>query len=95
MAVPKRRRTSSAAGQRRMHIYITPVALTSCKKCGKPVRPHVVCPHCGYYKGKEVINILGKLTKKEKKQKEREMASIEKEKKKESPLSMEELSKKN
>ena len=54
----------------------------------------MACPYCGYYKGKEVINILGKLTKKEKKQKEREMAQTEKEQKKESPLSMEELSRK-
>ncbi|MEK7664085.1 MAG: 50S ribosomal protein L32 [Patescibacteria group bacterium] len=94
MAVPKHRRTSSSAGQRRMHIFIAPAVLITCKKCGKPVRPHTVCPHCGYYKGREVVNILGKLTKKEKKQKEREIAKVEKEQKKESSLSMEELSKK-
>ena len=94
MAVPKRRRTSSAAGQRRMHIYITPASLTSCKKCGKPIRPHTACPHCGYYKGREVINVLGKLTKKEQKQKEKEIGKIEKEEKKKSPLTLEELSKK-
>jgi len=94
MAVPKRRRSSSASRQRRMHIFITPAVLTSCKKCGKPVKPHMVCPHCGYYKGVEIINVLGKLTKKEKKQKEREIAKTEKEQKEESPLTMEEMSKK-
>jgi len=77
-----------------MHIYITPVVLTSCNKCGKPVKPHTVCPHCGYYKGKEVVNVLGKLNKKEKKQKEKEMQKVEKEQNKESPLKMEEMSKK-
>ena len=76
-----------------MHIFITPAALTTCKKCGKSIRPHMVCSYCGYYKGKEVLNILGKLTKKEKKQKEREMTKTEKEQKKESPLTMEEMSK--
>lgn len=94
MAVPKHRRTSSSSRQRRMHLFITPAVLTICKKCGKPVRPHTICPHCGYYKGREVINILGKLTKKEKKQKEKEIQQTEKEQKKESPLTMEELSKK-
>lgn len=92
MAVPKRRRTSSASRQRRMHQFITPAVLTLCKKCGKSIRPHIVCPHCGYYKGKEVINILGKLTKKEKKAKKKEMQKVEKEQKADSPLKMEDMS---
>ena len=61
-----------------MHIFITPAALTSCSKCGKSIRPHIVCKYCGYYKGKEVINVLGKLSKKEKKIKEQEMKEAEK-----------------
>lgn len=94
MAVPKRRRSSSASRQRRMHIFISPAVLTTCKKCGKPVRPHTVCSHCGYYKGTEFVNVIGKLTKKEQKQKAKEMQQTEKAQKKESPLTMEELSKK-
>ena len=94
MAVPKRRRSSSASRQRRMHIFINPAAFTLCKKCGKSIRPHIVCPHCGFYKGKEVVNVLSKLDKKEKKQKEKEIQTIEKEQKKDSPLKMEEISKK-
>ena len=62
-----------------MHIFITPAALTYCKKCGKPVQPHAICKHCGYYKDKEFINVMAKLTKKEKKLKEREIAQVEKE----------------
>lgn len=65
-------------GQRRMHIFIRPAALTVCSKCGKSVRPHTICKNCGYYKGKEIINVLGKLTKKEKKMREREMKEVEK-----------------
>ena len=76
-----------------MHIFITPAALTSCAKCGKSIRPHTVCKFCGYYKGKEFVNVLGKLTKKEKKMKEKEMREIEKDQKMEKPVSMEELSK--
>ena len=57
--------------------------------------PHTVCLNCGYYKGKEVINVLEKLTKKERKIREKEMAKKEKEEKKDKPLTMENLSKNN
>ena len=81
-----------------MHIFIKPASLTTCQKCKAKVRPHTACSHCGYYKGREVINVLGKLTKKERKIKEKEMQKAEKEHDHdhptESPMSMEELSKK-
>jgi large subunit ribosomal protein L32 len=64
-----------------------------CAKCGQPNLPHRVCFNCGTYAGREVIDVLGKLTKKEKKQKERELAAAEAAKTKEKPASMEELSK--
>jgi large subunit ribosomal protein L32 len=94
MAVPRHRHTKSAVGQRRMHIFIKPAVLSVCQKCGKPVKPHTVCKNCGFYKGREIIDVLSKLTKKEKKQKEREMKAVEKEKASDKGLSMEELSKK-
>lgn len=75
-----------------MHIHITPVSLTLCQKCKKPVRPHTVCKSCGYYKGNEVINVLGKLDKKERKAKEKEIKEAEKEHKQEA-MTMEALSK--
>ena len=78
MAVPRHKHTRSSVGQRRMHIFITPAALTTCTKCKKSVKPHTVCGNCGYYKGKEVINVLGKLTKKEKKMREQEMKETSK-----------------
>ncbi len=77
-----------------MHIFLETPKLTTCPKCGKPVLPHTACANCGYYKGEEVIDVLKKLTKKERKKKEKEMAGKEKEEKKAKPLSMEELSKK-
>jgi len=95
MAVPRHKHTRSSVGQRRMHIFIRPAVLSTCPKCGKPIKSHTVCKNCGYYKGKEVINILGKLTKKEKKIKEKEMKELERKHRSESPLAMEDLSKKN
>ena len=80
-----------------MHIFLEKPTLASCPKCGKPVLPHVVCQNCGYYKGVEVVDVLKKLAKKERKQREREMKAKEAEAKgeaKEEPLTMEGLSKK-
>lgn len=59
--------------------------------------PHHFCPFCGTYKGREVIDVMAKLTKKERKKKEKEMAKKEEEKTEKEvkkPLSLEELSKK-
>jgi len=79
MAVPRHKHTRSSVGQRRMHIFVTPTSLAVCPKCNAPVRPHTVCKKCGFYKGQEVIDVLGKLTKKERKVKEKEMQNAEKE----------------
>ncbi len=47
-----------------------PKKLVKCSHCGREVLPHIVCKNCGYYKGREVVNVLAKeLKKKEKKQK--------------------------
>ena len=90
MAVPKQHRSKSRQGQRRMHIHLKRPVLTVCPKCGKPVLPHTLCNECGYYNGKEIIDVMAKLTKKEKKTKEKEITEQEKQK----TLSPEELSKK-
>ena len=96
MAVPKQRHTKSRRNKRRANIFLKSPVLAICKKCGKPVLPHIVCLNCGYYKGVEVIDVLKKLNKKERKAKEQEMKSKEAEEKggKEKSLSWEGLSKK-
>ncbi|MGB9743171.1 MAG: 50S ribosomal protein L32 [Minisyncoccales bacterium] len=93
MAVPKQRKTKSRQKQRRMHYFIKGPVLSLCPKCHQPIRPHTVCFNCGYYKGKEVIDVFKKLTKKERKKKEKELKA-KKVEEKEKPLTMEELSKK-
>lgn len=64
-----------------MHKHLAPVVLNVCPKCGKAVLSHTVCKNCGYYKGKEVLNVLAKLTKKEKKTREKEIKAVEKDNK--------------
>lgn len=91
MGVPKKRYSKSKVGRRRTHIFLKKPKLTKCSQCGRFILPHSVCSFCGYYKGKEVINVLEKLEKEERKKREREI----KEKSREKPLSWKELSKKH
>ena len=57
MAVPKRRTSRSRQGTRRSHHHVTPVQIQFCARCNEPVLPHRVCPNCGFYQGREVINM--------------------------------------
>jgi len=94
MTVPKQKHTKSRRNKRRMHIYIKAPVLAKCLKCGKPVMPHTVCSNCGYYKGVEVIDVLKKLNRKERKKKEKEISGKEEKESTKKPLSWEGLSKK-
>lgn len=82
MAVPRHSHTRSKVGKTRMHKNIKRVILNVCPKCKKPILSHTMCKNCGFYKGKEVINVLAKLTKKEKKSREKEIKDVEKTQKK-------------
>jgi large subunit ribosomal protein L32 len=79
MAVPRHSHTRSKVGKSRMNKFIKRAVLNVCPKCKKPVLSHTVCKNCGFYKGKEVINVLASLTKKEKKVREKEMKQVERE----------------
>ena len=94
MAVPKSRHSSSRRDRRRSHLGINPPELVSCSKCGKPRRPHRACPSCGFYRGREAVNVLEKLEKKERKKREKAIAAKEKEASHQEALDMKELSKK-
>jgi large subunit ribosomal protein L32 len=47
------------------------LSLTLCKECGSPKAKHSVCPVCGKYKGRQVVDVHAKIAKKEKKAKEK------------------------
>ena len=57
MAVPFRKVSKTRGRKRRTHYVISANTTTTCKKCGATIRPHRVCPNCGTYKGKEVVNV--------------------------------------
>ncbi|WCL48715.1 50S ribosomal protein L32 [Leptospira sp. GIMC2001] len=55
MAVPKRRKSKSKVRSKRSHQAIGKPNLSSCKNCGSFVLSHRVCPYCGFYKDRVVL----------------------------------------
>lgn len=97
MAVPKNRHTKSRRNTKRAHHALSRIQTLTCGKCKKAVLPHNMCENCGTYKGREVVNVLARLDKKERKAREKELKEKEAEgggqKTPQGELSMEELSK--
>ena len=58
MAVPKRKMGRIRTHQRRSeNDKLASSPRSVCPQCEAIKRPHHVCPKCGYYKGKEVIEV--------------------------------------
>ena len=57
MAVPARRTSITKKRMRRTHLKKEVGAITTCLKCGNPIRPHRACLKCGNYKNENVLNI--------------------------------------
>lgn len=74
------RHTKGHRNNRRSHHGLDEVRTTTCAKCGAVARPHHACANCGTYKGREVVDVLAKLTKKEQKAKAKELAEQEEDK---------------
>lgn len=55
--LPKRKTAKARQGERRSHLHLNGPALSPCPQCHQPRVNHRACPHCGYYGGREVINI--------------------------------------
>jgi len=74
MGVPRGRRTKSKQGGRRSHLGLKKISLTACPKCDAKNMPHTVCDNCGVYAGRQVVDVLAKLSKKDKKEKQKQLA---------------------
>ena len=88
------RHTKGHRNNRRQHLKLTLISVTACPKCKAPVRPHTVCTNCGTYRGRQMIDVLAKLTKKERKKKEKELEDQESSSQPVKQLTPEELSRK-
>ncbi|MBI3115119.1 MAG: 50S ribosomal protein L32 [Candidatus Kerfeldbacteria bacterium] len=69
MGLPAKRNTRSSKRRRASHFALHASRLIPCDHCKKLKVPHRACPHCGYYRGREVIHTTTKLEKRKAKQK--------------------------
>ena len=56
-ALPKQRVTQHRQGNRRRHHWLPALNLVPCRSCREMKLPHHVCPNCGMYNGRQVIQI--------------------------------------
>lgn len=59
MALPKRKISKSRGRKRRTHQKVTLPSLSTCSQCNEVKLPHHVCPGCGHYKGRNVLDVDG------------------------------------
>ncbi len=57
MANPKRRKSKSKQKMRRGAKRWKAPILSTCPECSTPVPGHVACPSCGYYSGRQVLDV--------------------------------------
>lgn len=55
--LPKRKTSRRRKRMRRSHDALTPVHLVRCEECDEYKPAHQVCPHCGTYRGRDVIDV--------------------------------------
>lgn len=61
-ANPKQRISHKHRHDRRSHDHIKPLHLVDCPQCHNPRLPHHVCPVCGTYRGRQVLQIKAEET---------------------------------
>ncbi|MGP8150421.1 MAG: 50S ribosomal protein L32 [Acidimicrobiales bacterium] len=58
MAVPKKKTSKSKSRSRRASAWTLEAPSRSlCPQCNRVKLPHVVCPHCGWYKGRQAVEV--------------------------------------
>jgi large subunit ribosomal protein L32 len=58
MAVPKKKKSKSKSRSHRAAAWqLDAPARSTCPRCGNVKLPHVVCPTCGWYKGRTAVDV--------------------------------------
>jgi large subunit ribosomal protein L32 len=57
VAVPKRKTSRSNTRSRRSAWKARPSTYAECPQCHQPKLPHRVCSNCGYYAGRQAVEI--------------------------------------
>ena len=63
--VNRMRHNRAQRGNTRSHDALKKAQLAVCKDCGAKKLPHRLCLNCGKYNGKKIIDVHGKIVKKE------------------------------
>jgi large subunit ribosomal protein L32 len=58
MAVPKKKTSKAKSRSRRASSWVLRAPARSvCPQCAAAKLPHVVCPNCGWYKGRQALDV--------------------------------------
>ncbi|MCP5027356.1 MAG: 50S ribosomal protein L32 [Actinomycetia bacterium] len=58
MAVPKKKTSKAKSRSRRASAWkLHPPSRSVCPRCAVAKQPHVVCPECGWYAGRQAIDV--------------------------------------
>ncbi len=71
--------TKGHTGNRRSHHHLKEPRLSKCANCGAYHLRHRVCPECGHYRGKMIVDVVAKQEKKMQKLAQVSEANSEKE----------------
>jgi large subunit ribosomal protein L32 len=55
--LPKKKHSSGRRDRRRAHHALKTRNLVQCSNCSELRLPHHVCPNCGHYQGREIIEV--------------------------------------
>lgn len=55
--LPKRKVSKGRRDRRRAHHALGAPRLVECGNCHEKMLPHRACPHCGYYKGRQILDL--------------------------------------
>jgi len=54
-ALPKRKISKGRRNRRRSHDSLTVTRLIACDSCGEMKLPHIMCPSCRTYRGRQIL----------------------------------------
>jgi large subunit ribosomal protein L32 len=57
MATPKKKKPKAATRTRAATWKASPPAYAECPQCHQPKLPHRVCGNCGYYAGRQAVEV--------------------------------------
>ena len=62
--LPKRKHSKGRRNRRRAHYNLKPTTLEVCGQCKELKLPHRVCPNCGTYNARQVIDVQARAERK-------------------------------